>query len=188
MIELGVIHGRFHVLHNDHLKYLMAGKAKCRHLVIGITNPDPTLTKEDSADPNRSSSIANPLTYFERYTMVRAALEESDENPTDFSIVPFPINFPNLYTYYVPLQATFFLTIYDDWGRRKLEHFQSLGLKTEVLWERLPSQKGLSASDIRLRIVRDEPWEHLIPPSTRDLIALWDIPARLHKLHGMEST
>ena len=24
--ELGVIHGRFQVLHNDHIKYLMAGK------------------------------------------------------------------------------------------------------------------------------------------------------------------
>ena len=108
MIEIGVIHGRFQVLHNDHLKYLMAGKAQCRHLVVGITNPDPTLTRPDAADPNRSNSFANPLAYFERYVMVRTVLEEAGVNSSDLSIVPLPINFPELYVYYVPLDATFF--------------------------------------------------------------------------------
>jgi nicotinamide-nucleotide adenylyltransferase len=42
LYELGVIHGRFQVLHNDHLRYILAGKELCRHLVVGITNPDPT--------------------------------------------------------------------------------------------------------------------------------------------------
>lgn len=48
MIRTGVIHGRFQLLHNDHLKYLLAGKARCEHLVVGITNPDPCLTKADA--------------------------------------------------------------------------------------------------------------------------------------------
>lgn len=43
MVEQGVIHGRFHILHNDHLKYLLAGKLARCHLIVGITNPDPTL-------------------------------------------------------------------------------------------------------------------------------------------------
>ena len=48
MIEkTGVINGRLQVLHNDHLKYLLAGKKRCDHLVVGITNPDPTLTRKD---------------------------------------------------------------------------------------------------------------------------------------------
>ncbi|MFW9878404.1 MAG: nicotinate-nucleotide adenylyltransferase, partial [Candidatus Thorarchaeota archaeon] len=29
--EIGVIHGRFQVLHNDHIKYLMAGKRLCKY-------------------------------------------------------------------------------------------------------------------------------------------------------------
>ena len=74
----GVIHGRFQVLHNDHLKYIMAGKMRCNHLVVGITNPDPILSKEDSADLQRSLAINNPLTYFERYSMVRLVLMEAD--------------------------------------------------------------------------------------------------------------
>lgn len=182
MIETGVIHGRFQVLHNDHLKYLMAGKSKCQHLVVGITNPDPTLTGPESADPHRDSPSANPLTYFERYTMVREVLEAEGVNHKDFSVVPFPINFADVYKYYVPLDATFFVTIYDDWGRRKLERFRSLGLKVEVLWERPLTQKGLSANDVRLRMINGEPWEDLVPQSTRQLMELWDISARLQDL------
>lgn len=181
MHDIGVIHGRFQVLHNDHLKYLIAGKDRCCHLVVGITNPDPTQTKEDSADPHRSSPLANPLNYFERYIMVRDTIFQAGVPFQDFSIVPFPINLPELYQYYVPIQSTFFLTIYDKWGRRKLEIFQYLGLKTEILWERPLDEKGLSGTDIRARMAAEEPWEDLVPPSTRLLMKEWGIPERLKK-------
>lgn len=183
MTETGVIHGRFQVLHHDHLRYLLAGKARCRHLVVGITNPDPSLIRNDMADSHRNRPSANPLTYFERYTMVRSALVEAGLPLSDFSLVPFPINLPDLYRYYVPLQATFYLTIYDQWGRRKLEQFQALGLKTEILWKKSPDEKGLSASDVRKRMAAGEPWEDLVPRSTRLLMKKWGIPDRLRKLH-----
>ena len=83
--EQGVIHGRFQVLHNDHIKYLLAGKQLCRHLVVGITNPDPSLTRDSEANPHRSSPIANPLTYYERYLMVQAALLEQGLKYSEFS-------------------------------------------------------------------------------------------------------
>ena len=75
--ETGVIHGRFQILHNDHLDYLLSGKALCRHLVVGITNPDPVLTKKEDSDPERDSAAANPLTYYERYLLVKTALTEA---------------------------------------------------------------------------------------------------------------
>ncbi|MCI5120191.1 MAG: nicotinate-nucleotide adenylyltransferase, partial [Candidatus Electrothrix sp. AUS4] len=105
MIPTGVIHGRFQILHNDHLKYLLAGKARCEHLVVGITNPDPCQTKDDAADPKRSSDQANPFTYFQRYQMVRAALSRQGIADKAFSVVPFPINLPELYRYYVPMDT-----------------------------------------------------------------------------------
>jgi nicotinamide mononucleotide adenylyltransferase len=182
MIETGVIHGRFQVLHNDHLKYLMAGKSRCRHLVVGITNPDPSLTGQESADRHRSELSANPLTYFERYVMVRAVLKAEGVPSDAFSVVPFPINFPELLKYYVPMDATFFLTIYDDWGRRKLERFRTLGLNVEILWERPLTEKGISGKEVRLRMVEGKPWEDLVPESTRRLMQSWDIPARLKTL------
>jgi len=68
MIDTGAIHGRFQVLHNDHMKYLLAGKERCVHLVIGITNPDPILTRADPADPERSDDRRRrrTLQFFDR--------------------------------------------------------------------------------------------------------------------------
>ena len=184
MVETGVIHGRFQILHNDHLKYLMAGKARCRHMVVGITNPDPSLTRDDPADPLRSLPFANPLTYFERYRMVQAALLEAELKVSEFSIVPFPINLPDLYSHYVPMDSTFFLTIYDEWGARKLQYFRDLGLTIEILWKKQRDQKGLTSTEIRERMVRLEPWEHLVPPSTAVLMKQWAIPLRLRNLES----
>lgn len=180
--ETGVIHGRFQVLHNDHLKYLLAGKALCRRLVIGITNPDPHLAKNETADPKRSSPLANPLTYFERHVMVEATLLDAGLKTNDFMIVPFPINFPERYRYYVPMDAVFFLTICDEWGARKQRYFKSLGLITHVLWEVPPNKKGISASDIRERIATNQAWEHLVPACVPVFIERWNIRDRLKEL------
>lgn len=177
--ETGVIHGRFQVLHRDHLRYLLAGRALCDHLVVGITNPDPTLTRDDRADPHRSRAEANPLTYYERYQLVRAALTEAGAPPDAFSVVPLPINFPDLFRYYVPLDAVFLLSITDEWGRQKLATFHSLGLRTHVLWDVSPQDKGLNSTEIRALMARGEPWEHLVPSSAAKLLRRWDIPARL---------
>lgn len=177
--ELGFIHGRFQILHNDHLKYLLAGKALCQHLIVGITNPDPSLTREDQADPNRSTNESNPLTYYERQVLVREALLGTGLDCRDFTIVPFPVNLPELYCCYVPRNAVFFVSIYDDWGRKKRDTFIRLGLKTHVLWEVAPDQKGISGSDVRMAMVKDEPWEHLVPPSVARIVKQWDILSRL---------
>lgn len=181
MIDTGFIHGRFQVLHNDHIKYLLAGKKRCRHLVVGISNPDPTHTKQDEADPLRSSEAANPLTYYERFVMVREALMEVGLSLDDFTVVPFPINFPDLYRYYIPKEATFFLTIYDEWGEKKLSMFQSLGLKTEILWRRSVDEKGLSSSALRKMIASGTEWQHLVPRSVAKLIETWNLAHRLQQ-------
>lgn len=181
MIETGVIHGRFQVLHNDHLRYLLAGKSRCRHLVAGITNPDPSLTATDPADPHRHEPQANPLNYLERYRMVRDVLYEAGVPDREVSVVPFPINLPDLYRFYVPLDATFFLTIYDAWGRRKRRIFESIGLRVEVLWERPEEEKGLVACDIRGRMARGEEWEPMVPPAVAARMNEWDIPGRLRQ-------
>jgi cytidyltransferase-like protein len=177
--DVGVIHGRFQILHNDHLKYLMAGKEKCRHLVVGITNPDPMLTREENAAPERSDPKKNPLTYYERQHLIRGAFKEYGLPHEDYTIVPFPVNFPDMYRYYVPMDALFFLTIYDDWGKRKKEYFSNMGLKIHVLWEVPPEKKGISSSDIRTKMAKDLPWSHLVPKSVAELLLLWDIPGRI---------
>ncbi|MFX1571659.1 MAG: nicotinate-nucleotide adenylyltransferase [Promethearchaeota archaeon] len=180
--KIGVIHGRFQVLHNDHIKYLLAGKEFCEHLIIGITNPDPSLTKYSKTNPHRSTPLSNPLTYYERYVMVQAALLEQGLSLSEFSIVPFPINVPELIKYYVPIDAIFFLTIYDDWGRQKKKYFESLGLKIHVLWEVPLEKKGLSSRDIRESMIKGEPWEHLVPKSVVKYMKEWKIARKLKNL------
>lgn len=177
--KIGVIHGRFQILHHDHLKYLLAGKERCQHLIVGIANPDPTLTQQDTADQHRSSQAANPLTYYERYQMVREALVEAGLDLSQFSIVPFPINFPELLKFYVPMDATFFLTIYDDWGEKKLARFKKLGLTTEILRRRPLAQKGQTSTEIREKIRAKEPWQDLVPPAVARLIEEFDLYSRL---------
>jgi len=185
--ETGVIHGRFQVVHNDHVRYLLSGKRLCRHLVVGITNPDPQLTRKEGSDLKRSDPSANPLTYYERYILIRSTLAESGLNPREFSVAPLPINLPELYQYYVPLDAVFFLSIYDDWGKRKLGYFQSLELKTHVLREVPTAEKGISGSDVRNRMLRGEPWEHLVPLAVSALLKQWNIPARLRKIREIQT-
>mgnify|MGYP002650348910 CR=1 FL=1 len=59
MIETGVIHGRFQVLHLKHMEYILAAKMRCRKLYIGITNPDSMHTRDSVNDINRSAKSAN---------------------------------------------------------------------------------------------------------------------------------
>ena len=177
--KTGVIHGRFQILHNDHLKYLLAGKELCHHLYIGLTNPDPEWRMQESVDSHRGRALSNPLAYYERLKLVAASLARAGIRPDEFTVVPFPIHKPELIQYYVPLDAVFFLTIYDDWGREKLKRFQSLGLDTHILRDVPEEQKGISSSDIRERIIQGSPWKDMVPAPVYELLETMGIRERL---------
>jgi len=182
--DLGTIHGRFQILHNDHLKFIMAGKELCEHLIVGITNPDPSLTKNHDSNPHRSKPIANPLTFYERYVMIRDNLLERELKYSEFSIVPFPINLPELLKFYVPMNVVFFLSIYDDWGKQKKKYLESLRLKVHVLWDVPLEKKGLSGSDIRESMLKGEPWKQFVPSATTKLVQEWGIIKRLKDMNS----
>ena len=182
---IGVIHGRFQILHNDHLKYLLAGKKLCDHLIVGIANPDPSQSRYTKANPHRNTEFANPLTYYERFILIQEALLEYDSSLTEFSIVPFPINTPDLISYYVPMDAVFFLTIYDEWGRKKKTIFEQLGVNIHLLWEVPLEEKGLRSKDIRELIFQDKKWDHLVPQSVAKSLKNWDIRTRLKEIRDL---
>ena len=162
--KLGVIHGRFQLLHNDHMKYLLAGKERCEHLIIGICNPEQDLTKYTSNNPHRSKKSSNALTYFERMECIKYSLIEAGVNQAEFDIVPFPINFPEKIFNYAPLNAKYYMTIYDKWGEEKLKMLQEdLKLDVEVLWRVSLENKGISASDIRKNIQEGKEWKQYVP-------------------------
>lgn len=166
MRDIGFVHGRFQPFHNDHLVYVMAALERCRHLVIGISNPDPTLSANEELDPGRLSPMKNPFTYFERMEMVNRTMHGAGVNPERISIVPFPVSFPELYRYYIPDDAVFFMTVYDAWGRRKAQMFKEAGRVVEIMWNRPIEEKGITASEVRDAMLRDLEWKNLVSPQT----------------------
>lgn len=181
-VVVGVIHGRFQGLHFGHMEYLLEAKKRCNYLIIGITNPDPGLTKDNIADLKRSKPEENPFTYFERFIMLRDAMIESGIERSEFEIVPFPINIPELIKYYVPMDALFFITIYDDWGKHKLSTFKELGVRTDLMWTRTLDERFTTGKDVRKLIAMNEPWEHLLPSSVVKYIKINKLDLRIKEL------
>lgn len=187
--KVGVIHGRFQVLHNDHMKYLLAGKEKCEHLIIGICNPAIELTKYTENNPHRSKKSANPLTYFERMECIRNAMIEAEVKQEEFDIVPFPINFPEKIFNYAPLDAKFYMTIYDEWGEEKLNSLQNeLGLDVEVLWRVTLEEKGISSTDVRKCMQEGKEWKQYVPNAVYKYIKSNNLDVRIKEFLDEETS
>jgi len=184
--RIGVAHGRFQPLHLGHLEYLLAAKALCRLLLVGITNPDPSQITQEPAEPRRSAPSSNPCTYYERYVMVERALVRSGVRRAELRVVPFPHSYPERLRYYLPADPLLLLTVYDQWSEVKASRFEALGLRTRVLWRR--DQKVTSGSAIRERIARGQPWEHLVPVSTAAVIHEFGIEQRIRELLALVGT
>ena len=177
--KIGVVHGRFQLLHNDHLNYILAGKERCEHLLIGICNPDSTMTKYSEIDPHRSEKESNPFTYFERYQMIQYALLESGVPQADFDIVPFPINYPELLCNYVSPKAIHFLTIYDSWGLEKKRILEEYNYRVEVLWQRNLSEKKISGTDVRRLIREGKEWRQFVPSTVYQYIIEYHLDSKV---------
>lgn len=186
--SIGVVHGRFQMLHIGHMEYLLAAKARCDYLLIGITNPDLSLTKHSDANPHRSTSLANPLTYYERFQMISRAMLEAKVGRDEFDIVPFPINYPELLFNYVPLSAKFYMTIYDGWSMEKQSALKNLGCDVHVMWTRTNDDKVASGTEVRNLMISNKPWQHLVPPSVFEYITENGIDARIRSMAKPEGS
>lgn len=163
MVELGFIHGRFQLFHNDHLRYALLAKEQCKKLIVGITSPENAMLIREEVDPHRSSAAANPFTFYERFMMIKLALLEAGMQREDFEIVPYPIERPEILYNYVPLTATSFFTIYDDWGYEKLHRLGELGYGTVVLFD--TREKAMCSTEIRQKIYDGRDWKEKVPPA-----------------------
>lgn len=176
-IEIGVVCGRFQVFHNDHLKYVLSAKRYCKHLIVGITSSDPSMSPNEQSDINRGRSIANPCTYYERMMIIENVLLGQGLSNRDFHIVPFPIGKPELIRYYVPNNAVCFFTIYDEWGEEKVNRLKKAGFATEILWKN--EKKGLSSSFIREEMAKKKDWSIYVPRETYDYMKKSGIDQRI---------
>lgn len=166
--EWGCVHGRFQPFHNGHLEYVVRAKARCRQLLVGITNPDPSRVQAETSSPHRHEPEANPFTYLERALMIRDALLAGGLSPEEFLIVPFPIHAPELYRHYVSVDAVHFVRVYSDWEREKVRRLRSQGFVVEILDP--GREKELSGVEVRRLIRSGLPWEHLVPHGALDRV------------------
>ena len=167
--RFGMIHGRFQPFHNGHLEYLLAALEQCETLIIGITNPDPTQISQEAESEHRHRPDSNPFTFFQRLLMIRQLVLELDlASEEQVIFVPFPINFPDRWHYYVPSDVVHYVRVFSPWEQAKVERLRSFGYAVEVLHEGIA--KEVEATEIRQRMAGGEGWQELVPAAVARVI------------------
>ncbi|MFF3867477.1 nicotinate-nucleotide adenylyltransferase [Micromonospora sp. NPDC001898] len=180
----GFAHGRFQVLHVEHLEYLLAAAERCGFLYVGITQPHlDRLRPSAGAAAHRHDPTANPLTYGERAELVTRCLVAAGVGKTAFAVRPFPIEQPELLADLIPLSATAFTTVCDEWNLHKIEVLRRLGYDVQVLFRR--GSQRITGSAIRRMIGQGDPkWTSFVQAACRDYLLDLDLAARLRALAG----
>jgi nicotinamide-nucleotide adenylyltransferase len=166
----GCVHGRFQPFHNGHLEYVLRAGQLCERLIVGITAPDPTAVRKETANARRHEPASNPFTYFERLLMIRDALLAKGLDPRGFALVPFPIHDPGLIRHYVPEGTVHFVRVYSRWEEEKVRRLRDGGAIVEILDP--GEEKKISGAGVRRRLREGLPWENLVPHSTAEVVCL----------------
>ncbi len=176
-VRYGMVHGRFQPFHAGHLHYALEALRRSEHMIIGITNPDPSETQVEAEDTQRHTPEANPFTFFERQWMIRAALLEAAIELRRVSIVPFPIHAPERWVYYCPKETVQFIRVFSEWGQEKVARLQAAGWQVEVLEPGATKQE--SGSTVRRCLSQGQGWEQLVPSSVGAVLKQIGAPERL---------
>jgi cytidyltransferase-like protein len=153
--------GRFQPFHTGHLNYLRIITAKPEQFIVGITNPDPSVIREEEGSDHRHRLDSNPFTYFERQAMIRETLRDEGVSEDRYTVTPFPVNVPELWKFYLPEHVVQHMPVFSEWEARKAQRFRDLGHEVIIL-DNL--SKPPSATDVRERIVNRQDWKALVPP------------------------
>lgn len=175
--EIASAHGRFQPLHNGHMEYLLAAKEACQFLCVGITQYVRShLIDVKGAGEHRASIAANPLTYYERQAIIIDALTEAGLGREDFTVIPFPIEQPEVLAEFLPPDVPVLTTICEPWNRVKVRRLQQAGYNVDILWER--ESKKVSGQRVRELIAnRDPEYLSLVPTATAKMVEslrLWN--------------
>lgn len=172
MFPAACIHGRFQIVHREHLAYLERAAAQYGRLYIGLTALD-----RDRDGSGREATAQNPLTYWERVEMWRAVLAELPDGARHV-IGPFPIERPDLLPDYVPRSCICATTVRDAWNSEKVRRLRAAGYDVDVLFT--DYDKQLSGTDVRKLIATgSSDWLGLVPAGVADFLRRIDIERRL---------
>jgi len=176
-------HGRFQPVHNGHVEYLLAAKARCDFLYIGLTQMVRSRLQDVSEVAHHRAELPNnPLTFFERQELIREVMLDSGVARGEFEVLPFPIEDEPILTEFLPLDVPVFTTVYDDWNREKVVRLRSAGYVVEVLWER--EIKEYVGSKVRALVAAgDDGYRSMVPEATSRLVDRLKLE---HRLRGLD--
>ncbi len=161
MPRLAAVTGRFQPFHRDHLELVEHAMTLADAVVIGITNPDERSRIADGTSAHRHTDAANPFSYFDRQRIICAALLGEDFAPDTFTIVPFPLDQPQVWGDYIPTHAVQLVRTFSPWEHRKVSLLEDGGYPVEVLEG--DSATRIHATEVRRAITEGQPWEHWVP-------------------------
>jgi nicotinamide mononucleotide adenylyltransferase len=183
-VVAGSVHGRFQPFHNEHLEYALAAKDRCDFLWIGITKYDITPSEFTPLGRPRERPENNPLTYFERISIIAEALVDAGIAKGSFAFVPFPIETPQRLPEFMPTSVPCFTTVCEDWNKEKIHILRGYGYTVNVLWER--TKKLVSGGEIRADIIKGgTAWRSMVPAATARALDTLNIHDRLIKLRSL---
>lgn len=156
---VGLFIGRFQPFHQGHLFAVKEILRDCDKVIIGIGSAE------------KSNTITNPFTFEERKAMIDEALKL--EITKNWEIVALPdINDNKRWVSYVKEKVGISHFVYTGSPLTK-----SLFLQESYSVVDIPRYYDISASEIRIRIVKNLKYDHLLPVGVRHT---------LQAIHGVE--
>lgn len=172
--------GRFQPPHLEHLEYLLKAKEICSFLWIGITQFDIRENLITLTAPHRASKQSNPLTFFERLELITEMLLNENIDKSCFSVIPFPLDKPNIAADFMRLNVPCLTTLCDQWSEKKIEVLKEIGFKVSIIIDR-KGKKNISGESIRESIATDnDQWLNQVPSSIRKSIEMLNIGNRFN--------
>ncbi len=161
--------GRFQPIHKGHLKVIKDQILKrYTQVIIAIGS-----TQEDY-------TFKNPFTAEERFTMIKAALEEIGLSSEKYFIVHVPdIPTNSLWPQWVKSLSPSFDVVFTGSPFIKIL-FELEGIK--VIKHKLIDRKNLSGTEIRERMLNNKNWKELVAKSTAKLIEKFDGVNRIKQI------
>ncbi len=153
----GLYVGRFQPFHKGHLQVIKRILEEVEELIIVI------------GSSQISHELDNPFTAGERIAMVRRALTEEGVDASRYYLIPVPDT--NMHSIWVNIVISLtppFEVVYSNSPlTRRLFEEAGFEVKSVPLFLR----EVYSATEIRRRMLADEPWEDLVPKGVAEIIA-----------------
>ncbi len=161
-----LIIGRFQPFHNGHLEVIKYIISKYEAVIVGI------------GSAQYSHTLDNPFTAGERHLMISRSLEAQGIH--NYYLVPIEDLHRNaIWVAHVEAIAPPFDVVFANNPLTK-RLFKERGYKVEI--PPFYDRSKYSGREIRERIIKGEPWEHLVPPEVVETIREIDGISRIREL------